>query len=156
MRPAHLVDNHSKRVAVGLAGWGIVRLEQWFRAHPTNRPRKGNGSCRQRNCVEVNRGHHETKVCKASGTVVVDENVRLFSWSVRRKMGRECLTVLTNSKRFASGLDLVYSTTFPFCIQSETMQKCWGSMETETPNKGRMFGWDSRFQHMISRQNRYV
>lgn len=74
----------------------------------------------------------------------------------KSEIRRESASVLTNSKRFASGLDLVYSTTFPFFIQSETMRKCWGSMETETPNKGRMFGWDSHFQHMISRQNRYV
>jgi len=47
---------------------------------------------------------------------------------------------LTNCKRFTSGLDLVYSITFPFCIQSETMRKLRGSMEIETPNNGKMFG----------------
>ena len=30
---------------------------------------------------------------------------------------------LTNYKRFAPGLDLVYCITFPFCIQVETMRK---------------------------------
>ena len=47
---------------------------------------------------------------------------------------------LTNCKRFASGLDLVYSITFPFRIQSETMRKLQGSVETETPNNGKMLG----------------
>ena len=35
----------------------------------------------------------------------------------------ETANELTNCKRFASGLDLVYSITFPFCIQVETMRK---------------------------------
>ena len=30
---------------------------------------------------------------------------------------------LTSCKRFALGLDLVYSITFPFCIQAEAMRK---------------------------------
>jgi len=46
----------------------------------------------------------------------------------------------TNCKRFASGLDLVYSITFPFRIQSETMRKHRRFVETETPNSGKMFG----------------
>ena len=46
----------------------------------------------------------------------------------------------TNRKRFTSGLDLVYSTTFPFRIQSEMMRKFRGSAEIETPRKGRMLG----------------
>ena len=61
---------------------------------------------------------------------------------------------LTNNRRFARGLDLVYSTTFPFCIQSETIRKLQGSVETKTPNNGRMLGWDRCFQPIISRQNR--
>jgi hypothetical protein len=63
---------------------------------------------------------------------------------------------LTNSKRFTSGLDLAYSITFPFRIQSETIRKHWGSVEIETPKRGKMFGWDKRFQPIISRQNRCV
>ena len=47
---------------------------------------------------------------------------------------------LTNCKRFASRLDLVYSITFPFRIQSETIRKLRGSVEIETPNSGRMLG----------------
>lgn len=47
---------------------------------------------------------------------------------------------LTNRKRFTSGLALVYSITFPFCIHSETMRKYRGSGEKETPNKGKMLG----------------
>ena len=47
---------------------------------------------------------------------------------------------LTNRKRFTSGLDLVYSTTFPFCIHSETIRKHRGSAEKETPNRGKMLG----------------
>jgi hypothetical protein len=59
-----------------------------------------------------------------------------------RKSGirRKTASGLTNSRRFASGLDLVYSITFPFRIQSETMQKHWGSAETDTPKRGKMFG----------------
>ena len=33
----------------------------------------------------------------------------------------ETASKLTNRKRFASGLVLAYSITFPFCIQSETI-----------------------------------
>ena len=47
---------------------------------------------------------------------------------------------LTNCKRFAFGFAFVYSITFPFCIQSEMTQKLRGSVEMETPNKGRMLG----------------
>ena len=47
---------------------------------------------------------------------------------------------LTNRKRFAFGLVLVYLITSPFCIQSEMIRKPRGSVEIETPNKGRMLG----------------
>ena len=47
---------------------------------------------------------------------------------------------LTNRKRFAAGLDLAYPITFPFCIQSQMIRKFWGSVDTETPNKGKMLG----------------
>ena len=60
---------------------------------------------------------------------------------------------LANCNRFTSGLDLVYSTTFPFCIQSVTMRKYRGSAETETPSRVKMLGCDRCFQLMISRQN---
>ena len=42
-----------------------------------------------------------------------------------RKVGvrKETASGLTNCKRFTSGLDLVYSITFPFCIQAETIRK---------------------------------
>ena len=36
---------------------------------------------------------------------------------------RQIVSGLTSRKRFAPGLDLVYSITFPFCIQVETMRK---------------------------------
>ena len=62
----------------------------------------------------------------------------------------------TNCKRFTSGLDLAYSITFPFCIQSETIRKNRGFVETETPNRGKMLGWERRFQLITSRQNRYM
>ena len=51
----------------------------------------------------------------------------------------ETASELTNNRRFACGLDLVYSTRFPFCIQSETIRKLQGFVETETPNNGKMF-----------------
>ena len=59
-----------------------------------------------------------------------------------RKVGirEETANGLTNRKRFTSGLDLVYSITFPFCIHSETMRNHRGSAEKETPNKGKMLG----------------
>ena len=60
----------------------------------------------------------------------------------RCKVGtrKETASGLTNRKRFTSGLDLVYSITLPYCIQSEMMRKLWGSVETETPNSGKMLG----------------
>ena len=58
----------------------------------------------------------------------------------KNRIGEESTSDLTNSKRFASGLDLVYSMTFPFRIQSETIRKLWGSVEKETPNNGKMLG----------------
>ena len=63
---------------------------------------------------------------------------------------------LTNRKRFFSGLDFTYSITFPLGIHSVIMRKQCGSVETETPNKGKMFGWDKYFQPTISRHNRWV
>ena len=36
---------------------------------------------------------------------------------------RKTVGGLTSCKRFAPGLDLAHSTTFPFCIQAETMRK---------------------------------
>lgn len=47
---------------------------------------------------------------------------------------------LTNWRRFTIGLDLAYSITFPFRIQSEMIRKQQGSVVIETPNKGRMLG----------------
>jgi hypothetical protein len=61
----------------------------------------------------------------------------------------------TSRKRFASGLDLAYCITFPLGIHSVIIQKQSESVDTETPNKGSMFGCDRCFQPMISRQNRY-
>ena len=52
----------------------------------------------------------------------------------------ETVSGLTNNKRFAFVLDLVYSVTFPLRIHSETIRKCWGFAVIETPNKGKMFG----------------
>ena len=45
-------------------------------------------------------------------------------WTIKDgKSGtRKTASGLTNCKRFALGLDLVYSITFPFCIQGETMR----------------------------------
>ena len=56
----------------------------------------------------------------------------------KRGIRGETVSGLTNSRRFASGLDLVYSITFPLCIHSETIRKYWGFVEIETPNKGKM------------------
>jgi hypothetical protein len=53
---------------------------------------------------------------------------------------KEVTSGLTNCKRFTSGLDLVYSITFPFRIQSETMWKLRRSVGAETPNRGKMLG----------------
>jgi hypothetical protein len=61
---------------------------------------------------------------------------------------------LASCNRFTSGLDLAYSVTFPLVIHRVRMRKQHGSMETETPNKGRMLGWESYFHPMISRHNR--
>ena len=71
-----------------------------------------------------------------------------------RENVRETVSGLTSLKRFASGLDLAYCITFPPGIHSVRMRKQHGSADTETPNKGRMFGWDKCFQLMISRHNR--
>ena len=60
----------------------------------------------------------------------------------------------TNRKRFASGLDVAYLIAFPLDIHSEKIWKQCGSVDTETPTRGRMFGWDRRFYHIISRHNR--
>ena len=70
--------------------------------------------------------------------------------------GEELASGLTNCKRFTSGLDLVYSITFPFRIQSDTMRKLRGSVEMETPSNGKILGWERLFQAITSRQNRYV
>ena len=56
----------------------------------------------------------------------------------------------TDCKRFASGLDRAYCITVPLVIHSVIMWKRRGSKDTETPNKGRTFGWDKCFQPMIS------
>ena len=53
---------------------------------------------------------------------------------------RKTASGLTSSKRFAPGLDLVYSITFPFSIQAETMRKEEVSVENETPNNGKTLG----------------
>ena len=63
---------------------------------------------------------------------------------------------LTNRKRFACGFDLAYCITFPFAIHSVRMRKQCLSTDTETPNNGKMFGWDKCFQPMISRHSRWV
>jgi len=83
VRPAHLVDNHPKRITIGLGGGWAVLTEQEFGAHPTNCPRRGHDSFRQGNCAEVNQQCHKAKICKASGAVVVDENVSLLDWSAK-------------------------------------------------------------------------
>lgn len=68
----------------------------------------------------------------------------------------ECATGPTKRRRLASGLTFMYSITFPLGIHSETIRKCWGFLDTETPNKGKTFGWDNRFQMRTSRQSRWV
>ena len=85
MQLAHLVDDHSERIAVRLAGWWTILIEQEFRAHPTNRPRRGNVGRGQWNRAEVNRNPHKAKVRDASRPVVIDEHVRLLRWSVGQK-----------------------------------------------------------------------
>ena len=46
-------------------------------------------------------------------------------WAIKNTKDeiRQIVSGLTSRKRFAPGLDLVYSITFPFCIQVETMRK---------------------------------
>ena len=61
--------------------------------------------------------------------------------------------IFTKRKRFSSGLELVYRIMFPLGIHSVTMQKQHRSTDTETPNKGKMFGWSRCFQLIISRHN---
>jgi hypothetical protein len=56
----------------------------------------------------------------------------------------------TNRKRFASGLDIAYLITFPLGIHSEKIWRQRRSVSTETPTRGKMFGWDKCFHHMIS------
>ena len=63
------------------------------------------------------------------------------------------MRILTKSKRLACGLDLTYSIKFPLGIHSDMMRKYRGFFDTETPNRGKMFGWDNRFQIRTSRQN---
>ena len=58
----------------------------------------------------------------------------------KNRSHEEAASRRTNCRRFTSGLDLVYSVTFPFRIQSETIRKHRGSVETETPNKGKTLG----------------
>ena len=43
--------------------------------------------------------------------------------NAKNRIRRKIMNGLTNCKRFTSGLDLVYSTTFPFSIQEETIWK---------------------------------
>ena len=81
----HLVGNHSKCITIRLLSWLTVLLEQQLGTHPTECPRRGNHSCRQRDRVEVNRNRCKTKVCKEGGAVVVNENVCLIVYSAIRK-----------------------------------------------------------------------
>jgi hypothetical protein len=67
------------------------------------------------------------------------------------RMGRG----LTNFKRFAAGLDIVYCMMFPLCIHSVKMWKRCDLAEMETPSRGETFGWDKCFQAIISRHNRW-
>lgn len=61
---------------------------------------------------------------------------------------------LTSRKRFAFGLDFAYCIMSPLAIHSLRMRKLHGSVETETPSKGKMFGWDKCLHPMISLHNR--
>ena len=49
--------------------------------------------------------------------------LRITIRNAKSGIHREAANALTNSKRFISGLDLAYSTTFPFFIQGETIRK---------------------------------
>jgi len=77
--------------------------------------------------VEIGRARHDLGELKA----IKDREA-----GFRKETG----SGLTNRKRFTSGFDLAYSITFPFCIHSETIRKHRGSVEKETPNKGKMLG----------------
>ena len=66
----------------------------------------------------------------------------------------ETARILTKRKRFSSRLEVAYCIMFPLGIHSVTMQKQYGSADAETPDKGKIFGWDRYFQLMISRHNR--
>ena len=63
-------------------------------------------------------------------------------WTIENNEGgiRKAANGLTSFRRFAPGLDPVYSITFPFRIQGETMQKEYGSRVNETPNNGKTLG----------------
>ena len=63
---------------------------------------------------------------------------------------------LTNLSRFAVGFDFTYSMTFPLGIHSVRIRKDFGVVEIDTPNKGKMFRWDRRFQVTISWHNRWA
>ena len=72
----------------------------------------------------------------------------------REKSREDVASGLTSRKRFFSGLFFAYSITFPLGIHSVIMRKRCGSVDTDAPNKGKMFGWDKCFQPTISRHNR--
>ena len=54
------------------------------------------------------------------------------------------------------GFDFTYSMTFPLGIHSVRIRKDCGVVVIDTPNKGKMFRWDRRFQVTISRHNRWA
>ena len=54
------------------------------------------------------------------------------------------------------GFDFKYSMTFPLGIHSVRIRKDCGVVDIDTPNKGKMFRWDRRFQVTISRHNRWA
>jgi len=58
----------------------------------------------------------------------------------QRGTSRERTVGLAKRKRLASGLNFVYSVTFPLGIHSEMMRKYWGLLDTETPSRGKTFG----------------
>ena len=91
---AHLVNHHSKRIAVRLASRTTVGAEtawvQQFWAHPAKGALRRTGGFRKKS-AQICQGH-EAKICEESGAFVVDEDVCLFRLSAKGEASRGCLT----------------------------------------------------------------
>jgi len=77
-----LINNHPKRITIRLLGGCAVLPKQQFGTRPTDRPHRGNGSCGERDRVEVDRNCCEAKVRNEGDTVVVDEEEEQLSFRI--------------------------------------------------------------------------